>query len=78
MSGTVANGIKDLRRRMILAPTPRERERWYALLLLAQGLTATAAAVAQPPLKSRFLAPDRVAEASAPISCQMPPASVAA
>ena len=28
----------DLRRRMILAPTPRERERWYAILLLAQGL----------------------------------------
>ena len=29
--------LKDLRRRMILAPTPRERERWYAMLLLAQG-----------------------------------------
>ena len=29
-------GVKDLRRRMILAPTPRERERWYAILLLAQ------------------------------------------
>ena len=28
--------VKDLRRRMILAPTPRERERWYAMLLLAQ------------------------------------------
>ncbi len=27
-------GVKDLRRRMILAPTPRERERWYAILLL--------------------------------------------
>ncbi len=25
-------GVKDLRRRMILAPTPRERERWYAIL----------------------------------------------
>ena len=37
--------IKDLRRRMILAPTPRER--WYALLLLAQGLTAAAAATAE-------------------------------
>ena len=34
----------DLRRRMILAPTPRERERWYAILLLAQGLTAAATA----------------------------------
>ena len=37
-------GIKDLRRRMILAPTPRER--WYAILLLAQGLTAAATAEA--------------------------------
>ena len=36
--------VKDLRRRMILAPTPRERERWYAMLLLAQGLTAAATA----------------------------------
>ena len=33
----------NLHRRMILAPTPRERERWYAILLLAQGLTAAAA-----------------------------------
>ena len=31
---------KALRRRMILAPTPRERERWYAVWLLAQGWTA--------------------------------------
>ena len=36
----------DLRRRMILAPTPREREGWYAILLLAQGLTAAATAEA--------------------------------
>ena len=35
-----------LRRRMILAPTPRERERWYAMLLLAQGLTAAVTAEA--------------------------------
>ena len=35
-------GVKDLQRRMILAPTPRERERWYAMLLLAQGWTAEA------------------------------------
>ena len=35
---------KDLHRRLILAPTPRERERWYALWLLAQGWTAAAAA----------------------------------
>ena len=39
-------GVKDRRRRMILAPTPRERERWYAILLLAQGLTAAATAEA--------------------------------
>ena len=42
-------GVKDLRRRMILAPTLRERERerewWYAILLLAQGLTAAATLV---------------------------------
>ena len=37
-------GVNDLRRRMILAP--RERERWYAMLLLAQGLTAAATAEA--------------------------------
>ena len=37
-------GVKDLRRRVILAPTPRER--WYAILLLAQGLTAAATAEA--------------------------------
>ena len=41
--------VKDLRRRMILAPTPRER--WYAILLLAQGLTAadTAEALERDP-----------------------------
>ena len=39
-------GEKDLRRRMILAPTPRERERWYAILVLVQGLTAAATAEA--------------------------------
>ena len=39
-------GVKDLRRRVILAPTPRERERWYAILLLVQGLTAAATAEA--------------------------------
>ena len=37
-------GVKDLRWRMILAPTPRERERWFAMLLLSQGLTAAATA----------------------------------
>ena len=31
-------GVKDLPRRMILAPTPRERARWYAMPLLAQSL----------------------------------------
>ena len=39
-------GVKDLGRRMILAPTHRERERWYAMPLLAQGLTAAATAEA--------------------------------
>ena len=38
--------VKDLRRRMILAPTPRERERWYAILLLAQGWTSSTTAQA--------------------------------
>ena len=32
---------KHLRRRMVLASTPRERERWYAILLLAQVLTGS-------------------------------------
>ena len=36
---------RDLHRRMILAPTPRERERWHAVWLLAQGCTASAPAV---------------------------------
>ena len=36
--------VKDLRRRMILTPTPRER--WYAILLLAQGWRASATAEA--------------------------------
>ncbi len=36
---------QDLPRRMILAPTPRERERWYAMLL-AQGWTASSTAEA--------------------------------
>ena len=35
---------KDLHRRMILAPTPREQERWHAIWLLAQGWTASATA----------------------------------
>ncbi len=34
---------RDLRPRMIRSPTPRERERWYALLL-AQGWTGSAQA----------------------------------
>ena len=38
--------VKDLRRRMILAPTPRERERWHAILLLAQGWRASGTAQA--------------------------------
>ena len=35
---------RDLHRRLILAPTPRERERWHAIWLLAQGWTASGAA----------------------------------
>ena len=35
-----------MRSRMYLAPTPRERERWHALGLLCQGLTASATAQA--------------------------------
>ena len=35
---------RDLRSRMIRSPTPRERERGYALLLLAQGWTGSAQA----------------------------------
>ena len=44
-------GVKDLRRRMILAPTPRERERWHALWLLAQDWSAsdTAGALRRDP-----------------------------
>ena len=37
---------RDLRRRMIRSPTPREREGWYALLLLSPGWTASATAEA--------------------------------
>ena len=40
---------KDLRRRTILAPTPREQERWYALWLLGQGWTATAEILERDP-----------------------------
>ena len=34
----------EVRRRTYRAPTPRERERWHALWLLAQGWTAAAVA----------------------------------
>ena len=37
---------RNLHRRMILAPTPREGERWHALWLLAQGWTASTTAEA--------------------------------
>ena len=43
---------KDLRRRMILSPTPRERERWYAMLLVARGWWPTT-------IKSAALLPHR-------------------
>ena len=38
--------VRGVRRRMILAPVPRERERWYALWILTQGWTAQATAEA--------------------------------
>ena len=37
---------RDLHRRLILAPAPRERERWHASWLLAQGWTASGTAQA--------------------------------
>ena len=40
---------KDVHRRMILAPTPRERERWRAVWLLVQGCTAVAVALERDP-----------------------------
>ena len=40
----MGDGCAGVRRRMILAPVPRERERWYALWLLTQGWTAQATA----------------------------------
>ena len=39
-------GVKDVHRRLILAPTSRERERWHAVWLLAQGWSASATAEA--------------------------------
>ena len=36
----------EVRRRMYRAPTPRERKRWHAVSLLAQGWTAAAVAQA--------------------------------
>jgi transposase len=38
--------VGDLRERMYRAPTPRERERWHGLWLLAQGWSATEVAEA--------------------------------
>ncbi len=38
--------VGDLRERMYRAPTPRERERWHGLWLLAQGWSATQVAEA--------------------------------
>ena len=40
---------RDLNRRLILAPTPLERERWHAIWLLAQGWTASGTAQALGP-----------------------------
>ncbi len=38
--------LGNVRERMYRAPTPRERERWHALWLFAQGWTASAVAEA--------------------------------
>ena len=38
--------LRDVHRRTVLAHTPRERERWQAIWLLAQGWTASATAEA--------------------------------
>lgn len=38
--------VKAVRERMYRAPTPRERERWHALWLLARGWSATQVAEA--------------------------------
>ena len=38
--------VGDVREHMYRAPTPRERERWHALWLLAKGWTASAVAEA--------------------------------
>ncbi len=38
--------VGEVRKRMYRASTPRERERWHALWLLAQGWTASAVAEA--------------------------------
>ena len=35
-------GTREVHSRLILAPTPRERVRWHAIWLLAQGWTASA------------------------------------
>ena len=37
---------RKLHRRLIVAPEPREQERWYAIWLLAKGWTASGAAQA--------------------------------
>ncbi len=53
MSGVVAvlgrrdMEIRQVRERMYRAPTPRERERWHALWLLAQGWPANKVAELQ-------------------------------
>ena len=38
--------LRQVRERMYRAPTPRERERWHALWLLAQGWSANHVAAA--------------------------------
>ena len=42
----MADGVQGFASANDHSPTPRERERWYAILLLTQGLTAAATAEA--------------------------------
>ena len=50
-------GIRDLHRRTIMAPTPRERERRQPIRLPAQGWTANVLAVALIPALAHGIRP---------------------
>ena len=70
--------VPGVRRRMILAPVPRERERWYALWLLTQGWTAQATAEAlerDPHTIGRWLAAEASQQAALKGAVQELPAN---